>query len=163
MKILETRLETYPNVKLIGKRYTDADRDENGSFAQKWGQWFQNNWFSQLKGGIQGVSDDFVGLMRYTETGFEYWIGVLMDPRDPVPEGFSSVEVPGGDVAVSFVYGKEGPDIYGMEAYEGSVAAWAEHGWVPDLNAWYMERYNCPRFTQPDDQGNVVLDYCVWL
>lgn len=164
MKILETRLETYPDVKLIGKRYTDEDRDPFGSFSAKWDEWFRNDWFSFLKdGGIQGVSDDYVGVMRYTQAGFEYWIGILMAPEDPVPQGFEAVEIPAGNLAVSFVYGKNGPDLYGMEAYQACAAAWAEREWFPKMDAWYMERYNCPRFTQPDDQGNVILDYCAWL
>ena len=24
---------------------------------------------------------------------------------------------------------------------------------------WCFERYNCPRFTTPDEEGNVILDY----
>lgn len=24
---------------------------------------------------------------------------------------------------------------------------------------WCFERYNCPRFTMPDENGNVILDY----
>ena len=26
---------------------------------------------------------------------------------------------------------------------------------------WRLERYNCPRFTAPDEQGCVVLDWAV--
>lgn len=164
MKILETRLEAYPNVKLTGKRYTDADRDGFGSFAAKWSEWFQNDWFSQLSGGgIEKISDDYVGVERCGPDGYEYWIGVLMAPSDPVPTGFEAVEILAGDVAVAFVYGREGPDIYGWEPYQACLAAWADRGWFPEKTAWSMERYNCPRFTQPDDQGNVILDYCVWL
>lgn len=163
MKILETRLESYPDVKLIGKRYTDADRDEFGSFAAKWNEWFQKDWFSQLKGGIEKISDDFVGVERCGPDGYEYWIGILMAPEDPVPEGFAAVEIPAGDLAVCFVYGQNGPDLYGMETYKAAMAAWAECGWIPEKDAWNMERYNCPRFTQPDEQGNVILDHCAWL
>ena len=25
---------------------------------------------------------------------------------------------------------------------------------------WFFERYVCPRFTEPDSQGNVILDIC---
>lgn len=163
MKILDTHIETYPAVKLIGKRYTDSERDAFGSFSTKWDEWFRSGWFSCMKGGLETVSDDYVGVMRDTAAGFEYWIGVLMAPKDAVPEGFSAVEIPAGDLAVSFVYGQNGPDIYGMEAYEACLTAWTARGWVPAKDAWYMERYNCPRFTQPDEAGNVILDFCVWL
>ena len=26
---------------------------------------------------------------------------------------------------------------------------------------WCFERYNCPRFTTPDEKGNVILDYAL--
>ena len=26
-------------------------------------------------------------------------------------------------------------------------------------NDWCFERYNCPRFTSPDNNGNIILDY----
>ena len=28
-------------------------------------------------------------------------------------------------------------------------------------DGWRLERYNCPRFTTPDEQGRVVLDWVV--
>ena len=28
-------------------------------------------------------------------------------------------------------------------------------------DGWRLERYNCPRFTAPDEQGCVVLDWAV--
>jgi len=34
---------------------------------------------------------------------------------------------------------------------------------ILDLNRyedhWCFERYQCPRFTSPDENGNVILDY----
>lgn len=36
-------------------------------------------------------------------------------------------------------------------------------GWVRKDAGWHFERYNCPRFTTPDAQGNVILDYGVPL
>lgn len=164
MKILETRREHYPAVKLVGKRYTNADRDALGTFGAQWSQWFENDWFSCLSGGgLPAVSDDFVGVMRQSEAGFEYWIGMLKAPDDPVPRGFAAVEIPEGDLGVCLVYGREGPDLFGMEACSACHQAWAERGWIPAPGAWYMERYNCPRYTTPDPAGNVILDTCVWL
>ena len=28
---------------------------------------------------------------------------------------------------------------------------------------YIFERYNCPRFTEKDEQGNVILDYGIYL
>lgn len=161
--ILETRQETYPAVKLIGKRYTDADRDAFGSFGAQWGKWFQNNWFAPLRsGGLEHISEDLIGAMRVTEGGFEYWIGVLKAPADSVPPEYEAVEIPAGRLGVCLLYGKDGsPDLFGMAAHEACIAAWRERGWVP--GGWFLERYHCPRYTVPDERGNVILDYCAYL
>lgn len=162
VSILETRREAYPAVKLIGKCYTDRDRDQYGSFGEKWGQWFQNDWFSMLKGGIPGISEDFLGAMRHTENGFEYWIGKFMAPEDAVPRGFQAVELPAGSLGVCLLYGRDrSADIFGMEAHGACVAAWEARGWK--TGSWFLERYNCPRYTTPDEKGNVILDYCAYL
>lgn len=163
VKILDCHRETLPSVKLIGKRYTDADRDENGSFAALWGQWFANGWFERLRGtgGMETISDDFLGAMRCTEAGFEYWIGIFMAPEDPVPQGFAFVNIAGGDWGVCYLYGKDGStDLFGMAAHEASLHAWTAAGWNMAPGGWFLERYNCPRYTTPDESGNVILDYC---
>ena len=166
VRILRTQRELYPAVKLIGKRYTDEDRDESGAFARQWGAWFQNGWFEQLQksGGLGRISEDYIGAMRITEAGFEYWIGLLMAPEDTAPQGFEAVEIPAGDLGVCYLYGRDGsPDIFGMEAHEACCAAWREAGWAPAPGGWFLERYNCPRYTTPDEKGNVILDYCAYL
>lgn len=157
--ILKTFLEACPDVKLVGKRYTDADRDQYGSFGEKWGQWFQNGWFSVVENSGKAQDDSYVGAMRITENGFEYWIGMLMT-QAAVPEGYASVDIPAGDLAVCYLYGREDTgELYGM--HDACMAVWKEKGWKP--SSWFMERYNCPRFTTPDEKGNVILDYCAYL
>ena len=29
--------------------------------------------------------------------------------------------------------------------------------------SWFFERCTCPRFTTPDDQGNIILDVCHFI
>lgn len=160
--ILETFLERCPDLKLVGKRYTDADRDQYGSFGEKWGQWFANGWFLTLESIGTAQDDSYVGAMRITEAGFEYWIGMLLASAEKIPEGFSVMEIPAGDMAVSYLYGKDGSaELFGMEAHEACVAAWSAKGWIP--SGWFLERYNCPRYTTPDEKGNVILDYCAYV
>lgn len=166
MKIIDVHSEALPVTKLIGRRYTPEDADEHGSYSQKWMQWFDNHWFDCLRGqgGIEKVSDDFIGLMRKTSGGMEYWIGVLMAPSDPVPEGFESLDLPACDLGVCFVYGDgKSNELFGAEAWKLCAKAYSEHGWLMKDDSVYLERYNCPRFTVPDDQGNVVLDLCMVL
>jgi hypothetical protein len=36
---------------------------------------------------------------------------------------------------------------------------------VPDEKGalWFFERYGCPRFTTPDDKGNIIIDICYFV
>lgn len=168
MEVVKVYKESLPQVKLVGKRYTNADRDETGTFAGYWQQWFKDGWFDLLKqcARIPGMSDDFVGAMRMTGEGdgFEYWIGVFSASDAEVPEGFDSVQIPAGDVGICWLYGNDkSGELYSMEASDAAMAALTEKGWQFSEKGWFFERYNCPRFTTPDDKGNVILDIGAYL
>lgn len=155
-EIVKTFLEHHPELMLVGKRYRDADRDQYGSFGEKWGQWFQNDWFSSLEACGDAYDGSYVGAMRITEEGFEYWIGLLMTTASVPPE-YEAVKIPAGNLAVCYLYGREDSgELYRM--HDACMNAWSEKGWNP--SGWFIERYNCPRFTTPDEKGNVILDYC---
>lgn len=168
MEIVNVYKESMPHVKLVGKRYTNQDRDETGTFAAYWQQCFSEGWLDMLKqcGRIPAVSDDCVGAMHVTGNGFdfEYWIGAFLAPDAEVPSGFEAVEIPAGDVGVCWLYGNDkNGELYSMEASDLSMAALAEKGWSFLPDGWFFERYNCPRFTKPDEKGNVILDICAYL
>ncbi len=160
--ILKTLREPLPAARLIGKRYTDTDRDAHGTFSEKWGQWHTEGWFDLLERCGRVACGDYLGAMRCTDRGFEYWIGLLMEEGTAAPEGFESVELPAGELAVCYLYGRDGSaELYGMDAHNACVKAWEAQNW--HTGEWYFERYNCPRYTVPDDRGNVILDYCAYL
>lgn len=156
-----------PAMKLVGRCYKEEDR-ENGAFANKWGEWFQNNLFAPLRLPDTGAEsfedlDAYIGLSRCKEgEPFQYWIGVFMPLDAAVPDGYDSVALEAGDIAVCWVYGKE-PDIY----THCCMSRLKEEGfeWAADKDAamWCFERYSCPRYTTPDDQGNVILDLCFYV
>lgn len=167
MEIVNTYKEHLPAVKLIGKRYTNQDRDESGTFARYWQAWFQDDCPAALTAcaGIAGLSEDFVGAMRIMgEDEFEYWIGGLFAPSATAPDGFEAVDIPAVEIGVCWLYGNdESGELYGAEASDLSMAALSEKGWKFSEKGWFFERYNCPRFTSPDEKGNVILDICAYL
>ena len=64
------------------------------------------------------------------------------------------------EVAVCVLYAKENSgDFYAMETHEMCLEALKEQGFTRREDSWCFERYQCPRFTTPDEQGNVILDY----
>jgi len=168
MEIVKVYKEKLPDVKLVGKRYTNKERDELGTFARYWQQCFQEGWSDTLKQcrSIPEVSDDLIGAMRMTggDGDFEYWIGAFFAPDAEVPDGFESVEIPAGEIGVCWLYGNDkSGELYSMEASDLSMAALNEKGWNFSEKGWFFERYNCPRFTSPDEKGNVILDICAYL
>lgn len=164
MSVIRVYTQSLPAVRFIGKKYSGADA-LNGSFAGKWEEWFENDWFSEIQKetGFYEDADALIGLCREPGNGaFEYWIGVFAPAGAPVPEGYRSLDLDAAEVAVCWVKGKE-PDIY----MEDCTEALKENGLVRKTGRDGMlcsfERYCCPRFTAPDTDGNVILDQCFYI
>lgn len=168
-RIVKTEQLLRPACRLVGRRYTEADR-KNGSFAHIWGEWFQKGLFAPLEqtalpqGADAFFDGSYIGAMRMADGGFEYWIGMFLPLDAPVPEGCGHAELPEEPCALFWIYGNEGSgEIYGMSAEALCQAELDKRGWMRLDTGWHFERYNCPRFTTPDAQGNVILDYGVPL
>jgi len=163
VEIVKTYKEQFPSLQLIGKRYTDEDR-QGGSFGHKWGEWFQNGWFDEIEklNPIPANDDAYLGAMRVADGKLEYWIGMFFEEGTQPPEGFDYADISAMDAATCWLYGNEhNGELYGMDAHNMAVAAAGAQGLVWKEDGWCFERYNCPRFTTPDDKGNVILDYCI--
>ncbi|MDR2504853.1 MAG: GyrI-like domain-containing protein [Oscillospiraceae bacterium] len=161
MEIKKVFTETVPAGRLIGKRYTDEDK-VGGSFGAKWGEFMQRGWFAALEQAGGKVEFDYVAIMRMNEGEFEYWIGMFFDKNANVPEGFESIDTEEFEAAVFWIYGNaENGEIYCQE--DACLAEMNKRGWRKKQDGWEIERYNCPRFTGPDDAGNVILDYYIQI
>ncbi len=168
MKITRIYTQRFPERIFIGKKFGDEDR-VNGNFGSEWGNFFERGDFDTLEGAAksslnEGFEDGgaYIGLMRYREgEPFEYWIGMFMPPDTPVPDGFDSHVFPEGEIGVGWLYGSEaGGELYG---HESDVAMKLSEEGIPIKNdehgaCWFFERYACPRYTTPDEAGNVTLD-----
>lgn len=145
----------------------EADR-KNGSFSHKWAEWFSQGLFAPLEQAPRDpdgfLDGSYVGAMRMADGGFEYWIGMFLPQDAPVPEGYEHMDLPEETCALFWIYGSESSgELYGMSAEALCQAELDRRGWVRKDAGWHFERYNCPRFTTPDAQGNVILDYGVPL
>ncbi|MDR2546381.1 MAG: GyrI-like domain-containing protein [Lachnospiraceae bacterium] len=155
------------NMRFIGKKYLNSDR-VNGMFGAKWGEWFENGWFTLLEKHVDGSlkdtyedGDATIGLMR-EENGFdsfEYWIGYFVPENTKVPEGFTYVDFPESELGVCWVYGKV-HEVFGLE---GMCRERLEKEGYEVTSNWCIERYSCPRFTTPDEKGNVIIDICFFV
>jgi len=160
-KIVKAYKESYPATRFIGKRYTDTDR-VNGFFGAKWGEWHANNLFAPLETleMLPENGDAYVGAMRMHNGVFEYWIGLHLPAGTEVPDGYECVDIEPMDYAVFWLYGNEqNGELYGMDNHVMCEEEIKNQGWTQRNDYWCFERYNCPRFTNPDVHGNVILDY----
>jgi hypothetical protein len=169
-KIIKVYKEHLPSLRMIGKCYTNADRI--GGFGHIWGEWFTNSWFATLEaiGELKDVENGYLGFMRYNcssaDDTFEYWIGMFFPVDTEVPDGYAYIDLVESDIALCWIKGKENDGIYDM--HDACILKCKESGMDnlrgDDQNrVCFFERYNCPRFTAPDEDGNVILDYGIYF
>ncbi len=155
--------EEIPDLRFIGKAYT--------SFRD-WGDWWQNGWFDLLENTIDcdkmllswENAGGYIGLEKRREGELSaYYIGMFALKDTPVPEGFEAVDFCGVNLGTCWIYGKES-DLHDTiscreKILEGGMAVWRDS----DGFCWSFENCLCPRYTTPDSQGNVILDYCWFI
>ncbi len=151
--ILEIKQEHCPRACLIGKRY---------EAAPDWGEWWANDLFAKLEvhPRLPFNGDAYIGAVRIANGKPERWIGMFFPEGTPVPEGFEAAEIPPMDYAVCYLRAKEGSgEFYTPETHQRCLAALRAQNLTRREDDWCFERYQCPRFTTPDNAGNVILDY----
>jgi hypothetical protein len=166
-EIIKVYRQAIPRLLFIGKKYGEPG-------ISHWEEWFNNGWFSVIENAMGGESkvhelyedgDAYIGMLRFKpDEPLEYWIGEIVSPDTPVPEGFLSLELPTVNLGVCWIYGPL-HEIFGKdyECYQKLREAGMEVATEPDGAIWSFERRGCPRMTSPDDKGNYILDYCYFV
>ena len=174
-EITKTERVSHPAVRFIGKRY---DTYPN------WSDFWENNWFEQIEnaGERAAISDDSYCVLVGSVNGeLEYYLGEFFPEGTPVPEVFGEnstsgsksitfdfVDLPAMDAALFFIKG-QAPECYGLAFGQRDTlnAAMVEAGITPPTDEprrWIaFERDNCPRWTDPDEDGRQILDYAIYL
>jgi hypothetical protein len=165
VEIIKAYKQTLPAMRFIGKKY---------STPPNWSEWFENGWFDKIEnamGGAEAVhklyedGDAYVELTRVkADEPFEFWLGMFVTPGTAVPDGFLHQDFSEFNLGVFWVYGKEEHVMQIPENTHKCLDKIAEEGrefaYDKDGAAWEVRRYQCPRFTTPDKQSNIILDYC---
>lgn len=163
-KIINKEQVEFSELKLIGLKYGSS---LNG-YGSKWQEWFEKDLFSKIENlkSDNYHDDSYIGLMKWEDnnySNYEYWIGVFKDVNTEVPEGFESIIIPKSKALVYYIKGVDGPELYGQEG--PCFNDMLNNHFVPlvdkDKKCYAYERYNCPRFTSPDENGEVILDYVI--
>ena len=152
-KIVNFGRENCPAARFIGKRYTGR---------ANWGEWWEHGWFDLLEQLPQLAINDnaYIGAVRIVNGVPERWIGMFFPENTAVPEGFDHVDIAPTAYAVFYLYGKT-DELFGLEPHNMCLADLKVRGLKRKEDDWCFERCNCPRFTSPDEQGNVILDYAI--
>jgi hypothetical protein len=168
-EVIKVYRQSVPEMRFIGKNYGNEDR-VGGGFGKQWEEWFSHGWFEVLEKNCDAKAvyedgDAYIGLMRWKEgEPFEYWIGMFCPKDSIVPEGYSFVDFEESDLGVAWLYGKP-EEVYCQE--DKCADRCFEEGLkiIPDEQGayWFFERYVCPRFTTPDEHGNIILDICHYI
>lgn len=152
-----------PATRFIGKFYGDQDRVD-GYFGAKWSEAFETGLMQRLeKLADENLFEDaggYIGLMRCKDgEPFVYAIGMFCPADTSVPEDLNYHDFPAGRIGVGWLYGTE-PDVYGQEPRVAEKLGAQGHPIRNDDEGavWVFERYVCPRFTSPDEKGNITLD-----
>ncbi len=164
-EIIKTFKESVPAMQFIGKKYPD--------FGGWWGDWFSNGWFDQLENAMGGVDSilkiwanggGYVGLERRCDgQPFEYWIGMFTPADTYVPEGFESVDFPAVGLGTCFIYGKES-EVHDTSGCRRAIENMGMEIWRDERGGiWSFENCLCPRYTTPDENGNIIMDYCYFV
>ena len=157
VKILEVKRESSPKARLIGKKYEGIPN---------WGEWWENDWFSILeKNESLAINGDaYIGAVHIVDGMPERWIGMFFSVDTEVPSGFDYVDIEPKEYAVCYLYDKENSgDFFTMDTHNMCLEELKTLGLKRKEDDWCFERYNCPRFTTPDDNGNVILDYAITI
>lgn len=167
-KVIKVYRQEVPAMRFIGKKY----HGEEG--FTHWGDFFVNGWFDAIEnamGGVEKITDiwedggGYVGV-EFRKDGVltDYWIGMFTPAGTEVPEGFEYVDFDKGNIGVCWNYAKEEDVRNDLGENWKYIINEGMEFWTDDTGAIVQfENDVCPRYTTPDEKGNVILDFCFYV
>ncbi len=162
-EIVKCERISHPPVRFIGKRF---------STYPDWGLFWQNNWFEAIEsaGARADVNDDsYCVLTGFTPEGIEFYLGEFFPANTAVPAGFDYADLPAMEAGMCYIRGTieecVAVPVLGrallLDTLKQNGMTVKQDGALPRWASF--ERSNCPRWTAPDENGNVILDYAIYL
>ncbi len=164
-QIIKTFKEEVPAMRFIGKKYP--------GFGKWWGEWFANGWFDKIENAMGGTDailkiwkngGGYVGLEGRRDGALtEYWIGMFAPSDTPIPEGFDCIDFPSMHLGTCWIYGSEREVHKTGECRPALLKNGIDIFKDVNGNEWSFENCLCPRYTSPDEKGNIIMDYCYFV
>ncbi|MBN1624204.1 MAG: GyrI-like domain-containing protein [Clostridia bacterium] len=158
-ELIKVYFEDLPELKVIGKTI-GVDWQKIGEYnpiPAFWEKCFKEDVFKKLEELDSWIHDpSYVGYMTMNS----YTCGMLMKSDCAVPNGFTFDVIKPTKVVIGWIKGEE-KDVF-MNAHNLTDTVMKKEGFVYNKESgWSMELYNCPRFTNKDKKGNIILDYFI--
>lgn len=159
-------------MRFIGKNYGDSNGTD---WKANWGDAFECDVFGKVERASGGEAqshllykdnDAYLGLCyRSGKTGgYDAWVGMFAPAGTEADAKLGYIDFPRQNLGVCWIYGKE-DEVHGLIPLcaekltaAGMTIKSNEYGCIG-----HFERDQCPRFTSPDEKGNVILDYCYFV
>lgn len=163
--LIKLEIDEIPEVMFVGKEIKhnrNAMAEGDNPIPAFWARCFQDGTFQALEAmhshiyhyGYAGVMLDWDEKYNH----FTYVVGMMMKPGADIPRGFVSHTINAAKVAIGWLQGKGASDV-GANAYEHTERAVYENGYSCNHMKWCMELFTHPRYTTPDKNGNIIMDY----
>lgn len=165
--LIQFEIGEMPDILLVGKEIRHSMKamaNGNNPIPDFWARCFQDGTFSMLEAsGSALYNGAYAGVMIDWDQGynsFSYVVGMLMKIGADVPPGFVSHTLDATKVAIGWIQGKDASDV-SSKAYEYTEQAVYAGGYRCSQMKWCMELFTHPRYTTPDENGNITLDFYI--
>jgi predicted transcriptional regulator YdeE len=93
-----------------------------------------------------------------------YYAGIFTPEGSKVPDGLFYRDFVKSTLGVCWIYGKQN-EVHGHWSECKKIIEEKGHEILYDTDGahWHFERDGCPRFTTPDEKGNVITDVCYYI
>lgn len=127
-----------------------------------WNRYNAGGYSVRLSGGA--IVPDWGVMQRDLVTGrLTYWIGMFTPAGTPVPEGVACVDFPAMGLGTCWICGPE-DGVHDTGACRSLLDGQGMRVWRDaEGSEWSFENCLYPRYTTPDEKGNVILDYCCYV
>lgn len=166
--IIKVYKQKIPAMRFMGKNYGNGKHPD-------WGDAFGSDVFGKIErasGGADKIrtlyedTNAFLGLYyRNAESGgYNGWVGMFTFPDTEAPEGLEYIDFPEQNLGVCWIYGSR-DEVYHLVPQCPDILTSAGMDIQTDEKGYlgFFERDLCPRFTIPDEKGNIILDYCYFV
>lgn len=158
-----------PKIYLVGKetKYNiEVHINGDNRIPAFWDKCLADGTFSALEKQPEYVYEPaYVGTCIDWDTGygtFSYICGMLFKEGVTVPEGYVMREIGGEKIGMCWIKGKDATDVCN-NSHDLTIQAIKNVGLCPNQMKWSMQLFTNPRFTTPDVNGEVILDYYIPL